>query len=101
MTVRVTVRRGPKIEHETWDSLEGAVAAAGGQAQGAAGRKTVDLVGRVYAPGEQVAARIELKHDRRRAGIDVRGDGVVVAWKGRVMRSPLSGDDPYEALKAA
>ena len=42
--------------------------------------------------------RIELKGPGGRGGIDVRGDGGVVAWTGRVFRKVLDGDDPYEAL---
>ena len=94
----MTVRRGPQVSHEDWDTLEAAIAAAARHAQDAPGRKTVDLVARRYEPADQVAARIELKHERRRAGLDVRGDGEVVAWTGRVFRKALDGD-PYQALR--
>jgi len=46
-----------------------------------------------------VAARIELKGASQPAGIDVRGDGSLVAWTGRVRRTPLEGRDALEALR--
>ena len=101
MSYRLTVRRGPQVTHEDWDTLEAAIAAAARHAKQAPGRGTVDLVARRYEPRDQVAARIELKHRNRRAGLDVRGDGALIVWSGRVRRQQLTGDDPFVALKDA
>ncbi len=56
----------------------------------------MQALGRTYEPEELVAARIELKARPAGAGVDVRGDGSLVAWTGRLRRTPLEG----EALKA-
>ena len=36
--------------------------------------------------------RIELKGPGGRGGLDVRGDGAVIAWTGRVFRKVLDGE---------
>jgi hypothetical protein len=47
-------------------------------------------LGREYEPAEQVAVRGELRGPGRlRAGVDVRGDGTVVAFTGVVRRRPI------------
>lgn len=94
MSYRVTVRRGPHVTREQYETLNQALAAVERAARG--GREAESAFGRTYAPGDLVAARIELKGAATRAGIDVRGDGTLVAWTGRVRRKVLEGD----ALKA-
>ena len=91
---RVTVRRGPQVSHERYETLNQALAAIEREARG--DLRAVQALGRTYEPEELVAARIELKGASKRAGVDVRGDGSLVAWTGRFRRTPLAGD----ALKA-
>ena len=90
MSYRVTVRRGPKTSREQYETLNQALAAIEREARGR--RSGEEAFGRTYSPRDLVAARIELKGGRQPAGIDVRGDGSLVAWTGRVRRTPLEGD---------
>ena len=104
MNYRVTVRRGPKVERSTEPSLEEALDALHRHARAAPPRVAVDFISRRYEPGDLVAARIELKGGGVRAGLDVRGDGSMVAWTGRMRRSvvePRPGESAYAALRRA
>jgi hypothetical protein len=60
------------------------------------------VLGREYDPAQQVAARGEIRAPgRRRAGADLRGDGTVEAWTGRLRRTalvPRDGETPWDAL---
>ncbi len=98
MSYRVTVRRGPKVDHERAGSLDEAIEIAKRCVRGSRRRDAVEGIGRRYEAADQVAVRIELKGPGGRGGIDVRGDGAVIAWTGRAFRKVLDGDDPYEAL---
>ena len=98
MSYRVTVRRGPKVDHERAGSLEEAIEVAKRYVRGSRRREPVAGIGRRYEAEDQVAVRIELKGPGGRGGIDVRGDGGVIAWTGRVFRKELPGEDPYESL---
>ena len=98
MSYRITVRRGPKIDHERADTLDEAIEVAKRYVRGSRRREAIEAIGRRYEAEHQVAVRIELKGPGGRGGLDVRGDGGVIAWTGRVFRKVLEGDDPYEAL---
>ena len=104
------MRVGSKVERAQAATLEAAlddlerrtrIAAASGRTG------AVDLRYRTFEPGEQVIARSELRGPGRwrpavRAGLDVRGDGSVQAWTGRVARAvvePARGEDAYAALR--
>ena len=102
------MRTGPKVErvraatlHEALDALEFHTRAAATTER----RGPIDARIRRYEPADQVAARAELRGPGRvRVGFDVRGDGTVEAWTGRVRRAriePQDGDSPYEALRKA
>jgi hypothetical protein len=105
MAWRVTVRDGPRVEklraaalEEALDLVEreGRVLAAG------PGRRTVELRGRTFTPQRQVAGRVELRGPGVAAGVDVRGDGAVEAWTGRLRRRVIEQaerESPYEALR--
>lgn len=59
---------------------------------------------REFEPAERVAARLEISTGSifraRSAGIDVMGDGSVVAFTGGVMRRPLEPDGDESAYAA-
>jgi hypothetical protein len=100
---KIVFRRGPKVERLSADSLEAAVALLADRARDAPGREAVDLRVRRFEPVHQVAARGELRGPGRAAGgVDVRGDGSVEAWTGRIRRQvvrPEQGEDAYAALR--
>lgn len=104
MSYQVTVRRGPKVERSKRESLEEAIEALEHHARFAPRRAGVDFVNRRYEPGDLVAVRIELKGSGVRAGMDVRGDGSMVAWTGRLRRAeiePRPGESASAALRRA
>ena len=61
---------------------------------------------REFDPEEQVAARLEISTRgllrSRDAGVDVKGDGSLVAYRGAILRRPLEprpGQDVYDAVR--
>jgi hypothetical protein len=104
---RLTVRRGPEVQHRTFDDLEDALSAleaTGRELEHTASTRPVGgrLMRRID-PVQQVVARIELAGPRRvRAGVDVRGDGSAEAFEGRLRRRLIeqrAGESPYAALR--
>ena len=97
----MTVRRGPKVERTECETLDEAMRHVERQAREATRSDGVEAIGRLYEPADLVAARIEVKGPAGRAGVDVRGDGSLVAYTGRVRRRPLYDKEPLEALRRA
>jgi hypothetical protein len=101
----VVLRNGPAVHKFRLASLEEAIDVLETETRVAANtvrRAEIDVRVRTFAPGDQVAARAELKGRRIRAGFDVRGDGSVQAWTGRLRRrlvEPEGDDTVYEALR--
>ena len=107
MSWRVVVRTGPRVQKLRAASLDEALEVMETEARVAANtlrRPEIDVRVRRFAPGDLVAARVELRGSRARAGFDVRGDGAVQAWTGRVRRrlvEPAGDETVYEALRRA
>lgn len=105
---KLTVRDGPRVERDRFDTLETALDALQArvlQLTARVPRREIDLRTRRYAPAEQVTARAELSGPERllprvRAGIDVRGDGSAEPWTGRASRTVIEQEDGESAIAA-
>lgn len=105
---KLTVRAGPKVERRRFDDLDAAIAAleARGRELTQQPVDPVDAKFKRFEPVQRVAARLELAGPERllasrRGGIDVRGDGSVEPYSGRVTRTVVDqrkGESPYQAL---
>lgn len=106
----VTVRVGSKVERERCatvseaiDVLERRLTSLGDEAM--RGQRRAFM--REYDPVAQVAARGELSGPRRlrpalRAGADVRGDGSIESFRGKLTRELIAqdrGETPFDALR--
>lgn len=109
MAWRLTIRAGARVQRERHDDLDGALAALEARAGEVAGAAPAHAMGgrvlRRFEPVQQVIARIELRGEGGiRGGVDVRGDGSVEAFTGRVRRTLVDqrpGESAYEALARA
>jgi hypothetical protein len=107
---RLTVRHGSRVNHETFDDLDDALAAMKRQTQlirQEGPLKEVNAL-RDFEPGQQVHARLELSTGGvfrgREAGLDVMGDGDLVPYVGVIRKRRLEAEDgtsPFEAIRAA
>ncbi len=106
----LTVRHGPEVNRERFDSLDAAVKALRRHAEAIRSEGPLKKVGslRDFEPGEQVHARLEISsggllrgHD---AGLDVMGDGSYIPYRGGMRRrhlDPRNGQTPFEAVGEA
>ncbi len=110
MPWKLTVRAGPKVKRTSFDTLDAALDLLEERARelsDAAPRRPVDAKIRRFEPAQQVFARLELAGPQRfvpnvRVGVDVRGDGTVEAYHGRVNRELIEqrkGESTYSALR--
>ena len=106
----LTVRHGPDVDRERYDSLDAAVDALRAQAEAIRSEGPLEGVGslRDYEPGDQVHARLEISSGGllrgRDAGVDVMGDGTYVPYRGGMRRTqldPRDGQTPFEAVGEA
>jgi hypothetical protein len=109
---RLTVRAEHRVDRSRFDDLAQALDALerrGRELVRAAPREPVDVKVKQFAPVQQVIARLELAGPERwlpsvRAGVDVRGDGSVEAYRGSVRRQLLEqrpNEDAFGALRDA
>lgn len=107
---KLTIRHGPKVVRQDHPTLEEALVAlrrSSERIRGEGGLPEVSAL-RTYEPGDRVDARLEISTGGllrgRDAGIDIMGDGGLVAFRGAVMRRPLEpqpGETPYDAVEGA
>lgn len=105
---KLTVRNGAEVDHERFDDVGEAVAqmrerALAIRAEGPP--KAASLV-RKFEPEDQVTARLELSRGgllrKQAAGIDVRGDGTFVPYRGGMQREeldPSGHDTPFDTVR--
>jgi hypothetical protein len=104
----LTVRNGPEVSHERFEDLGEAVAAMRRRAleiRAEGGLPHASML-RDFDPGDQVKARLQLSGGRllRRAiaGVDLRGDGTFVPFRGGVVREELDPTDyetPFDVVR--
>jgi hypothetical protein len=107
-TYKLTVRNGPRVDRESFEDLDEAIAALEARAKEIRSQGPLperNLV-RQFDPGDQVAARVELSTGgllRRGidAGIDVMGDGRYVAFRGGFGRELIDHGEgsPFKAVR--
>lgn len=108
MSWKLTVRHGSDVSHESFADLNEAVAAMRERALAIRAEGPVKAVSalRDFGPEQQVHARLQLagKGLLRKpvAGVDVRGDGTFVPFRGGVRREeldPTAYDTPFDAVR--
>ena len=105
----MVVRSGAQVERTKLDSLDAALEELESRARELsddANARPVDTkLFRKFEPIQQVVGRIELAGPSRlRAGVDIRGDGSVESYTGRLRRRLIEqrdGESPFEALRRA
>ena len=110
MRWKLTVRVGPKVKRSSFTAVAEALDELEARAREVA-RTAPDTVldarFRRFEPVEQIVARLELAGPERcvpsvRAGVDVRGDGSMEAYRGRVRREVIAergSENPFTALR--
>jgi hypothetical protein len=103
---KLVVRTEGKVEHAKLDSLDAALDSLESRARELsddADAKVVDAKIRKFDPIQQVVGRVELSGPSRlRAGVDVRGDGSMESYTGRLIRKLVEqrdGESVFEALR--
>ena len=110
MRWKLTVRFGPKVKRSTFPDIQPALEeleARGRELARSAPDQGVDAKFKRFEPAQRVIARLELAGPERfvptvRVGVDVRGDGSVEAYRGRVRRAVIDehkGESAYAALR--
>ncbi len=103
----LTVRHGSQVSRERFEKLDAALDAMRKRVEEMRGEGPLESVTmfRDYSPEVRVAGRVELSTGGwlrgSDAGIDVMGDGTLVAYSGGIRKQTLDGDDPFEAVRKA
>jgi hypothetical protein len=110
MAYTVTIRVGPRITRSRHGSLDDALDVLERELTAlgpAARRRSQKALTREYEPAAQVAARGELSgpsriNPRVRAGADIRGDGSIEVYRGKIRRELIErerAEAPFDALR--
>jgi hypothetical protein len=107
---KVTVRQGSSVGREKFASLDEALAEARRRVEQALREERLQTVHflREFTPEHRVQARIEISGPGlirgREGGIDVLGDGSVIAYTGAIRKEPIDApslDEGFERLRDA
>jgi len=105
---KLTVRHGSEVSHQGFDDLGEAVAAMRERALEirAEGPRKATTMLREFKPEDQVHARLQISGRgmlrKPTAGVDVRGDGVFMPYRGGVGRAELDPTDhetPFDLVR--
>jgi hypothetical protein len=105
---KLTVRHGSDVSHRHFNDLDEAVAAMRERAMAIRAEGPVEGVSalRDFGPEQQVHARLQLSGKgllrKPVAGIDVRGNGTFMPYRGAVRREeldPTSHDTPFDLVR--
>jgi len=105
---KLTIRHGSEVSHVGFDDLGEAVASMRERAlaiRAEGPRKTASMI-REFKPEDQVHARLELSGRgllrKPVAGVDVRGDGAFMPYRGGLGREeldPSGHDTPFDLVR--
>jgi hypothetical protein len=106
---KLTIRNGSKVSRQSFEDLDEAVAEMRRRAleirAAAPPAKTVSAL-RDFEPAEQVTARLQIAGRgllrKPVAGVDVRGDGTFMPFRGAVARQeldPTAHDTPFDLVR--
>jgi hypothetical protein len=107
---RLTVRNGSSVSHESFGELDDAISALRAEVDEIRGDGPLDAINalRDFEPGQRVQGRLEISTGGllrgREVGIDVMGDGSLVAYSGVVRKRRLvedHGASPFDAVREA
>jgi hypothetical protein len=99
------VRRGSKVSREKFQTLDDALAETRSRVEEIRREDRLPTVSmlREFTPDQRVAARIEVSGAglirSPEGGIDVMGDGALVAYTGAIRKEPIAADSLDEALQ--
>lgn len=105
---KLTIRHGSEVSHEGFDDLDEAVARMRERALAIRAEGPVRRVSalRDFEPEQQVHARLQLSGGgllrKQTAGVDVRGDGTFLPFRGSVLREeldPTHHDTPFDLVR--
>jgi hypothetical protein len=101
---KVTVRRGSQVRRERFRTLDEALAHAGQRVNEVRREDRLPTLSmlREFTPDQRVAARIEISGPglirSPEGGMDVMGDGAVIAYTGAIRKEPIEAGGLEEAL---
>jgi len=105
---KLTIRDGSEVSHRDFDALDPAVEAMREQALRirAKGPLKEATMLRTFEPGDQVRARLQISGRgllrKPVAGVDVRGDGELMPFRGGVWREeldPSQHETPFDLVR--
>jgi hypothetical protein len=102
---KLTVRHGPRVDRESFDDIEAALARVRERLEAVRREGNLPPISalRDFSPEQRVHARFELDGPGLfrgpKGGIDLMGDGSVVTYTGSIRKEPLGADSLDDAIE--